>query len=569
MENSYLIPWDKLHPSPTNPRKRFVDKTIKELADNMSAVGQIENLIVREVPDAKDHFEIVCGERRFLAAEIAKIDNLACDVRVLTDDQVLEIQISENLLREDVNAMDESDAYHIFMKERKYTVKKLCEVLGKSEAYIKLRLKFSSLNAVWKKALTQNRVPMKAAELATTLTKTQQTMAYEAVFNHDDKFTGIPDFKQYLERNVFIPIAGAEFDIKQNNLVLNTSPCIICSKRTDNIIGLFDDIADNVNCLDSKCFHKKSVAFYKKQYSNIINDNPELKGRLEIAGRNYYDLNPADSCDYSELSKLAPFYNGNTVDHILNDKDLKNAAMIYAATPVMMVGIKGAQDIHSNQWYWTIDYSSYYNIKEGKGTKHGTPAQNKKAQLEKLEFDFEKRVEKSFQSIGSEAFASKELPFKMPRKVLELWAVNLISASDRPAYIKYIHESDWTKIHQTEGEWKKGKYETQEIIKTPEELKESNWWDLSPSMAFLTIAELSELQLKKFMQYMLFSFFQTSQDDVSAHFYQAVGFQTKTTEKWLEQAKEDNIEYYNRKKKTIQDNFKKSKEVNKKTISAG
>ena len=563
MENSYLIPLDKLIPSPTNPRKNFVDETIQELADNMLSVGQIENLIVREFKDSKGHFEIICGERRFRAAELAQMNDLLCDVRVLTDDQVLEIQISENLLREDINAMDESDAYHIFMKERDYTVEHLCKVLGKSETYIKLRLKFSALNKIWKLALRNGKVPMKAAELATTLTKTQQTMAYEAVFNYDGQFTGIPDFKSYLERNVFIRISGAEFDTTQNNLVLNTSPCTTCPKKTDNIIGLFDDIAEDVNCLDSKCFHKKSIAFYKKQYSNIINDNPELKGRLEIAGRNYHDLNPADNCDYSELSKLAPFYKGMTLDHVLDDKNLKSAAMIEAATPVMMVGIKSANGIHSNQWYWTIDYSSYYDIKEGKGTKHGTPVQKKKAQLEKLELDFEKRVDKSFQTIGAEAFANKELPFKMPRKVLELWAVNLISASDRPSYIKYIHESDWTKIHQTDGSWNHGKYETQEVIKTPEELKESNWWELSPSMAFLTMADLSELQLKKFMQHMLFSFFQTRQDDVSANFYQAVGFQTKTTDKWLEQAKEDNNEYYSRKKKTILDNFKKLKSIKK------
>ncbi|MEP6789329.1 MAG: ParB/RepB/Spo0J family partition protein, partial [Acidobacteriota bacterium] len=94
-----LIAVEELQTSPTNPRRRINEQTIQSLAESIRTQGVLEPLIVRK---ADEKYEIVCGERRYRAAKVATISELPCLVRDLTDEQVLDIQIHENLHREDV-----------------------------------------------------------------------------------------------------------------------------------------------------------------------------------------------------------------------------------------------------------------------------------------------------------------------------------------------------------------------------------------------------------------------------------------------------------------------------------
>lgn len=114
----------RLFPSLTNPRKRFTDASIEELAGSIREKGVLEPLIVRVPPTAEDWeigpieaFEIVCGERRYRAAKAAGLETVPCLIRDLTDEQVLDIQIHENLHREDVHPMDEALGYKFLMEK--------------------------------------------------------------------------------------------------------------------------------------------------------------------------------------------------------------------------------------------------------------------------------------------------------------------------------------------------------------------------------------------------------------------------------------------------------------------
>ena len=109
-----LIPWKLLVVSPTNPRRRINDETIRQLSESIRSQNILEPLIVRQT---SEKYEIVCGERRYRAAGIATVAEVPCLVRELTDEQVLDIQIHENLHREDVHPMDEAYGYQ-FLKEK-------------------------------------------------------------------------------------------------------------------------------------------------------------------------------------------------------------------------------------------------------------------------------------------------------------------------------------------------------------------------------------------------------------------------------------------------------------------
>lgn len=100
------LPLALLQESPTNPRRRFNEKALQELAANFTAQGIVQPLIVRAIDDGK--YEIVAGSRRFRAAQLAELKEVPVIVRVLSDAAVRELQLTENLLREDVHPYEEA-----------------------------------------------------------------------------------------------------------------------------------------------------------------------------------------------------------------------------------------------------------------------------------------------------------------------------------------------------------------------------------------------------------------------------------------------------------------------------
>jgi len=145
-ETLQQIPIEKLAPSPFNPRKAFAKAELAELADSIRAQGVIEPLLVREIStNGHWHFEIVAGERRWRAAQLAEIKMLPAIVRELTDVAARELQIIENLQRADIGPLEEAAAYQGLLKaagdaKQPLTVKELAARLGKSERYVYSRL---------------------------------------------------------------------------------------------------------------------------------------------------------------------------------------------------------------------------------------------------------------------------------------------------------------------------------------------------------------------------------------------------------------------------------------------
>jgi ParB family chromosome partitioning protein len=105
------LPLDALIPNPEQPRRAFDDASIDELAESIRSRGLIQPLLVRPHPDEDDRFEIVVGERRFIAARRAGLDSVPCSVRKLDQREVFILSVAENVAREDLNPIDEAAAY--------------------------------------------------------------------------------------------------------------------------------------------------------------------------------------------------------------------------------------------------------------------------------------------------------------------------------------------------------------------------------------------------------------------------------------------------------------------------
>src|ERR1700678_3213398 len=113
------VPIEFLKPNPRNPRKEFADAELKELADSIKQHGVIQPIVVRPVRGAQDRFEIIAGERRRRASQIAGLHEVPIVPVDVSDSDALEIAIVENVQRENLNAMGGGQGYHSLANELK------------------------------------------------------------------------------------------------------------------------------------------------------------------------------------------------------------------------------------------------------------------------------------------------------------------------------------------------------------------------------------------------------------------------------------------------------------------
>lgn len=130
------LPIDSLRPNPDQPRRRFDDESLAELAQSIREKGILQPLIVRPLPGQPDRYEIVAGERRWRASQRAGLTEVPVIVRDFDDTEVLEIGVIENIQREGLNPIDEAAAYRALIERFGRTQDKVAEALGKSRSHI-------------------------------------------------------------------------------------------------------------------------------------------------------------------------------------------------------------------------------------------------------------------------------------------------------------------------------------------------------------------------------------------------------------------------------------------------
>jgi ParB family transcriptional regulator, chromosome partitioning protein len=131
-----LLPIEQLRGGRFNPRKDFREEELAELTESIRTKGLVQPIIVRPDPDQIGMFEIVAGERRWRAAQRAGLHNVSVIVRDLTDKEVLELAIIENVQRADLNAIEEASGYRELIERFDYSQEQVSEIIGKSRSHI-------------------------------------------------------------------------------------------------------------------------------------------------------------------------------------------------------------------------------------------------------------------------------------------------------------------------------------------------------------------------------------------------------------------------------------------------
>lgn len=129
------LPIEQIVPNPNQPRRDFDAGALEELAASIKTKGIIQPLVVRAIEAGKS-YEIVAGERRWRAAQMAQLHRVPVVIRDFTDDEVLEIAIIENIQRADLNAVEEALGFKQLMERFGHTQEKLAEALSKSRSHI-------------------------------------------------------------------------------------------------------------------------------------------------------------------------------------------------------------------------------------------------------------------------------------------------------------------------------------------------------------------------------------------------------------------------------------------------
>lgn len=135
---------EHLHSGKYQPRKDMSEEALEELANSIRAQGIIQPIVVR--PIAKDSFEIIAGERRWRAAQIAKLDTVPCIIKDVPDEAAVAIALIENIQREDLNAMEEAIALSRLLTEFELTHQQVAEAVGKSRTTVTNLLRLNNLN---------------------------------------------------------------------------------------------------------------------------------------------------------------------------------------------------------------------------------------------------------------------------------------------------------------------------------------------------------------------------------------------------------------------------------------
>lgn len=277
-----LIPWADLQTSPTNPRRRINDETIQYLSESIRTQGILEPLIVRQI-DKK--YEIVCGERRYRAAKIAETIEIPCLVRQLTDEQVLDIQIHENLHREDIHPMDEAYGYQFLKEKLNCDVKELALRVGKPEGYILNRLKLNLLIKEAQKDVDEQHLPLSYALEMAKYSAEIQKFIYGEVYRKEgkyqrDRYIQVPlkgetvpwkSFLDWINTNIHRLLSKAPFDPKATNLRPDGLACINCPERTGAVVSLFEpsQVGKKDACLNPACFVQKAQTHVEVRRSEL------------------------------------------------------------------------------------------------------------------------------------------------------------------------------------------------------------------------------------------------------------------------------------------------------------
>ena len=275
-EQIFQLPLSEVRPSKTNPRKSINEERLTDLAADIRQRGVQEPILVRPMTDGVFKYEVIFGERRYRASQEAGKTHIPAIVRIVSDEEAYELQIIENLQRDDLHPLDEAEAfgrlYKVALRDNDSHDESIALVAGrvaKRADFVILRLKLLDLIRPAKDAFRKDELLLGHAFELCRLREAEQKMALEWLQEsyrevrtvggrkNISVMPGVPDLKLWIQQNLFLDLKKAPFDTTDATLYPAMGACGTCQFRTGNQPALFADVKKGDTCTVPACWNKK------------------------------------------------------------------------------------------------------------------------------------------------------------------------------------------------------------------------------------------------------------------------------------------------------------------------
>ena len=211
------IDLDKISVNPNQPRRDFDPVALQELADSIAEIGIIQPITLRQV--GGDEYQIIAGERRFRASQLAGLKTIPAYIRTADDENVMEMALIENIQREDLNSVEIALAYQHLIDQYGLTQERLSERVGKKRTTIANYLRLLKLPAPIQIGLQNKQIDMGHARALLTLDDPKlQVKIYEEIVQHNYSVRKVEEIVKSLSEGEAIKSGGRKIAPKQAKL---------------------------------------------------------------------------------------------------------------------------------------------------------------------------------------------------------------------------------------------------------------------------------------------------------------------------------------------------------------
>jgi len=244
----------QIQPNPSQPRKNFNEADIKELATSIKNQGLIQPIVVRLIEN--DNYQIIAGERRWRASQIAGLHEVDCVVKETSEDEVLEAALIENIQREDLNIIEEANAYKGLINLKNITNENLAKIIGKSSSHVSNTLRLLELDEKIQNMVIQGDLTM----------------------GHARALIGVPDAyekaMEIVEKNLSVrQVEKLTSEFKKTKKIKN--------EKDPNIVDLEKELSNKIGLKTSIQFNESGSSGSLTLYYSDLNQLDEIMKRLK------------------------------------------------------------------------------------------------------------------------------------------------------------------------------------------------------------------------------------------------------------------------------------------------
>ena len=241
-------------PNPSQPRKNFKDEELKELSSSIKNQGLIQPIIVK--PTANNQFQIIAGERRWRACQLNGMHEVDCVIKDLDDTNVLEAALIENIQREDLNVIEEANAYKGLIKIKSINNENLAKLIGKSSSYVSNILRLLDLDKKIQEMVVNGDLSM----------------------GHARALIGVPDAINKAKEIIKKKLSVRQVEKITSEFKKNKSKKIL---KDPNIIDLEKELSDKIGLKTSIQFNENGSSGSLTLYYSDLNQLDDLMKRLK------------------------------------------------------------------------------------------------------------------------------------------------------------------------------------------------------------------------------------------------------------------------------------------------